>query len=93
MSIQNTLVKDVIEDITFTVIGSGENGQGRRKGLSTRELLFETQKILIPGMLLELLVHAEDNGIPPLETMVEVLRVEQKNQYGYEVSGGIKDIR
>ena len=70
-------------DETFTATCHNLSGAG---------VFFSTDRAIEPGRALEIKICPANKVTPPLEALVEVLRVEEKED-GYEVAAEIKGIK
>ncbi len=78
--------------MTFRIPQSTETFPATCQNLSGAGVMFTTDHPVDPGMALEITICPANNVTPPLEALVEVLRVEDKDGE-YEVAAEIKGIK
>ena len=80
-------------EIAFTDPDSSLRHHGLSKNLSGRGVLFETSKKVDAGTLAELTVSPENTATPPLNAIVEIIRVlPTADKNIFSVAARIKEI-
>ena len=75
--------------MSFKVRGSGEHVAGVAKDLSASGLSIICDKALSLGDVLEVNVTPEHSVVPPLDALVEVVRVDDLGDGSYELGTSI----
>ena len=79
--------------VSFTEVDSGASSEGRALNLSGRGVLFRSDSELKLGSKLELNVIPEGTSAPPLNAVVEVVRVEVLEPGNYEIGAMILEMK
>jgi len=79
--------------MSFTHPGSQEKGHGYSINLSAAGILFRTKEKLNEGASLEVSVKPVNPITPPLNALIEVIRVVPVENNEYEVAATIEGIK
>jgi len=80
-------------EMTFTRPDSNELGHGKSVNLSAAGILFQTQEQLTAGISLEICVKPISDITPPLNALIEVIRVVPIDDGHFEVAAVIQGIK
>ncbi len=80
-------------DMEFTQPGTGVSGKGHSINLSAAGILFRTHDKLFAGSSLEILVSPVNKITPPLNALIEIIRVVAVENDEYEVAATIEGIK
>lgn len=80
-------------DLTFTHPGSSEIGHAHSINLSAAGILFRTTEKLTAGSALDISVKPVNPITPPLNALIEIIRVVPVENGEYEVAATIEGIK
>ncbi|MEW4981915.1 MAG: hypothetical protein AB1Y26_01605 [Cycloclasticus sp.] len=80
-------------DMEFTHPGTGSKGTANSINLSAAGILFRTKEKLTQGCSLEIMVKPVNPITPPLNALIEVIRVIPVDSGEYEVAATIEGIK
>jgi len=80
-------------DMSFTHPGTGVSGNGHSINLSAAGILFRTHVKLTAGSSLEIVVNPVNTVTPPLNALIEIIRVVAVENDEYEVAATIEGIK
>lgn len=80
-------------DMEFTHTGSGAKGTAHSINLSAAGILFRTNEKLSQGVSLEISVKPVNPVTPPLNALIEIIRVVPIDNGEYEVAATIEGIK
>lgn len=80
-------------ELTFTHSNSTQIGTGYSINLSAAGILFRTSESLIPGSALDISVKPINPITPPLNALIEIIRVVPMENGEYEVAATIEGIK
>ncbi|MEO1888677.1 MAG: PilZ domain-containing protein [Cycloclasticus sp.] len=84
---------DAVCDMEFTHPGSGTKGTANSINLSAAGILFRTKDKLTQGASLEISVKPVNPITPPLNALIEIIRVVPVENDEYEVAATIEGIK
>jgi len=84
---------DIECEMDFLHPGSKEKGRGNSINLSAAGILFRTKEKLTEGCSLEISVKPVNTITPPLNALIEVIRVVPVENGEYEVAATIEGIK
>lgn len=84
---------DAICDMEFTHPGSGAKGTANSINLSAAGILFRTKEKLSPKTSLEISVKPINPITPPLNALIEIIRVVPVENGEYEIAATIEGIK
>lgn len=77
----------------FSHLGTGEKGTGHSINLSAAGILFRTSDKLTQGSSLEISVMPVNNVTPPLNALIEIIRVVSVDNDEYKIAATIEGIK
>ncbi|MEW5008409.1 hypothetical protein A9Q80_03570 [Cycloclasticus sp. 46_83_sub15_T18] len=80
-------------DMEFVNPGTKVSGRGHSINLSAAGILFRTHDKLITGSSLEIVVSPVNTVTPPLNALIEIIRVVAVENDEYEVAATIEGIK
>lgn len=80
-------------EMTFTRPGSNEEGSAHSINLSAAGILFRTKEKVEEGSSLEIIVSPVNTATPPLNALIEIVRVVAVEGDIYEVAATIEGIK
>ena len=80
-------------DMEFTHTGTGASGKGHSINLSAAGILFRTHDKLSAGSSLEIVVNPVNTVTPPLNALIEIIRVVAVENDEFEVAATIEGIK
>ena len=80
-------------EMTFTRPGSTEQGTGHSINLSAAGILFSTQHSLQENTALDITVSPVNDITPPLNALIQIVRVVETDNNTFEVAATIEGIK
>jgi hypothetical protein len=84
---------EINAEITFTLPGEVDSYSGQCRNLSHSGIMFITEKALPEGESLEVTIDTRSDKFKPMKALVEIIRVEPREDNQYETAGIIKEYK